>query len=81
MAQLTLEFAPTRELQPGEVSEDDFWKFIRELQVNVHPRVEGDFPYTSRFLTPHGVEYGRIEHYLEDGIYPILGRHFIRPQA
>ena len=41
-----------------EVSKEEFRSSLRGK--NVHPWIEGNFPYTSRFIFPNGHEHGRI---------------------
>jgi hypothetical protein len=48
-----------------ETTEADFFATIGKL--NCHPRIEGQYPYTSFFLTPQHVEVGRIVRYIPDG--------------
>lgn len=41
-----------------EVTKDVFYKTIGRL--NVHPSVQGPYPYTSIFRTIDGIERGRV---------------------
>ena len=47
--------------QMREVTKDEFYGIIMTKKLNVHPKIEGHYPYTSRFLFPSGKEFGRIE--------------------
>ena len=58
-----------------ETTKDEFFKFISPL--NVHPSIEGKFPYTSIFKTPSGIERGRIVYSFTDGFHPINIKYFI----
>lgn len=59
-----------------EVSKDEFFATVG--QMNVHPRIVGDYPYTSRFCSPDGIEYGRIVNALPEGrMWPVLSRYFV----
>ena len=42
-----------------EVTQDEFYASIKALDV--HPRIEGNYRYTSRFVHRGGREAGRIE--------------------
>ncbi len=42
------------------VMRSEFWKAVMTTTINVHPRIEGNYPYVSVFLTPAGREFGRI---------------------
>lgn len=48
-----------------EVTKDEFYKAIGPLDV--HPRIQGPYPYTSVFLTPQRHEVGRIVSAYEKG--------------
>lgn len=48
-----------------EVTKEDFYSVIGPQ--NVHPRVEGKFPYTSIFVTPSGYERGKAIDYIPVG--------------
>ncbi len=41
-----------------EVTQQEFFAAIG--RIDCHPRPEGNYPYTSIFLTPNRVEVGRI---------------------
>ncbi len=46
-------------LNKKEVSESEFWRVIKEM--NVHPKPLGKYPYISSFRLWNGGERGRIE--------------------
>ena len=43
-----------------EVSRDKFWLSIYGGELDVHPSIEGAYPYTSIFRFRNHVEHGRI---------------------
>ena len=44
------------------VDEATFWQRIKKTTLNVHPRIDGRYPYTSVFINQYnGQEFGRIE--------------------
>jgi len=48
-----------------EVTKAEFFGQIGKLDC--HPRLEGQYPYTSRFFTPQGREFGRIVNHIPEG--------------
>jgi hypothetical protein len=59
-----------------EVTKDEFFAAIGNQ--NVHPSVQGDWPYTSRFLNRQtGREAGRIEEFLPPGKFRPARRYLL----
>jgi hypothetical protein len=50
-----------------EVTQKEFFDKICSMTIDVHPRCEGNWPYTSIFEDRSRVEHGRIEPILETG--------------
>jgi len=43
-----------------KVPEDEFYKQIYDLKLNVHPHSMGNYPYTTEFRFPSGQVWGKI---------------------
>lgn len=45
-----------------QVTKDEFWNAVMRSALDLHPRTEGKYPYTSRFIDQRSQrEFGRIE--------------------
>ncbi|WP_397570631.1 hypothetical protein [Schlesneria sp. T3-172] len=72
-----------------EVDRDTFFEAICAMTIDVHPRIEGPYPYTSIFETKNHIEVGRIVGEWEFPEYVggltksryFLLDEFIRPEA
>jgi hypothetical protein len=58
-----------------EVTKAEFYAVINKL--NVHPRIVGNYSYTSIFCSPDGVEHGRIVSELVDGAHPPVDHYHL----
>ena len=56
------------------VSKEEFYRTIGPLDC--HPRPEGQYPYTSRFMLRYGGEAGRIVPRIEDG--KVVEDHYLQ---
>ena len=61
-----------------EVTKEEFYSVIGPQ--NVHPRVEGKFPYTSTFVTQSGYERGKAIDYIQVG-RAIIETRYLLPNA
>lgn len=43
-----------------EVTKEEFYRAIYEGNLNVHPTVEGRYPFTSVFKFPSGRVFGKV---------------------
>lgn len=57
------------------VTASEFWQHIGHRDV--HPSIEGNFPYTSRFLDRDRNEHGRIVQKIPEGSGLPVSEYFI----
>ncbi len=60
-----------------KVSKKQFWDGIYKGNLNVHPSLEGNYPYTSIFKFPDRREYGRIVETAIEGKHPPEKEYFL----
>jgi hypothetical protein len=58
-----------------KVSKKEFFEYINPLDV--HPKIVGNFPYTSIFETRSRQEVGRIVETKKEGKYPHKKEYFL----